>query len=119
VDIFEEIVRFHLLSEHELCEEEASSKPTASGIRCSALLGVHAVHLNHAAYCAVTEMEGFNSHLNMEQMNKVTSTGISQRGSSTAHGLLHHNLAMNCAGTDIVERHVRQACGIWQSSSLR
>ncbi|KAL4433632.1 hypothetical protein ABPG75_000073 [Micractinium tetrahymenae] len=42
VNIFEEVVRFHLLSEHELCEEEAS----------------------------ITEMEGFNSHLNMEQMNK-------------------------------------------------
>ncbi|KAI7840763.1 hypothetical protein COHA_005577 [Chlorella ohadii] len=42
VNIYEEVVRFHLLSEHELCEEEAS----------------------------ITEMEGFNSHLNMEQMNK-------------------------------------------------
>jgi hypothetical protein len=26
VNIYEEVVRFHLLSEHELCEEEASSK---------------------------------------------------------------------------------------------
>lgn len=26
VNIFEEVVRFHLLSEHELCEEEASSE---------------------------------------------------------------------------------------------
>jgi hypothetical protein len=43
VEVFEEIVRFHLLSEHDLCEEEAS----------------------------ITELEGFNSHLNMEQMNKV------------------------------------------------
>lgn len=42
VNIYEEVVRFHVLSEHELCEEEAS----------------------------ITEMEGFNSHLNMEQMNK-------------------------------------------------
>ncbi|GAB4823215.1 hypothetical protein N2152v2_010261 [Parachlorella kessleri] len=42
VRIFEEIVRFHILSEHELCAEDQS----------------------------VTDMEGFNSHLNMEQMNK-------------------------------------------------
>lgn len=26
VNVFEEIVRFHLLSEHDLCEEEASSE---------------------------------------------------------------------------------------------
>lgn len=26
VHIYEEVVRFHLLSEHELCEEEASSE---------------------------------------------------------------------------------------------
>ena len=26
VNIYEEVVRFHLLSEHELCEEEASSE---------------------------------------------------------------------------------------------
>jgi hypothetical protein len=26
VEVFEEIVRFHLLSEHDLCEEEASSE---------------------------------------------------------------------------------------------
>jgi hypothetical protein len=26
VGIFQEVVRFHLLSEHELCEEEASSE---------------------------------------------------------------------------------------------
>lgn len=28
VNIYEEVVRFHLLSEHELCEEEASSEHT-------------------------------------------------------------------------------------------
>ena len=42
INIFEEIVRFHVLCEHELCGEDQS----------------------------VTDMEGFNSHLNMEQMNK-------------------------------------------------
>ncbi len=42
VGIFEEIVRFHVMCEHELCGEDQS----------------------------VTDMEGFNSHLNMEQMNK-------------------------------------------------
>lgn len=42
IRIFEEIVRFHVLCEHELCGEDQS----------------------------VTDMEGFNSHLNMEQMNK-------------------------------------------------
>ncbi len=26
MNIYEEVVRFHLLSEHELCEEEASSE---------------------------------------------------------------------------------------------
>ena len=42
IRIFEEIVRFHVLCEHELCGEDQS----------------------------VTNMEGFNSHLNLEQMNK-------------------------------------------------
>jgi len=42
IGIFEEIVRFHVMCEHELCGEDQS----------------------------VTDMEGFNSHLNMEQMNK-------------------------------------------------
>jgi hypothetical protein len=42
IDIFEEIVRFHVLCEHELSGEDQS----------------------------VTNMEGFNSHLNLEQMNK-------------------------------------------------
>lgn len=42
IKIFEQIVRFHVLSEHELCEEDQT----------------------------VTNMEGFNSHLNLEQMNK-------------------------------------------------
>ena len=42
VGIFEEIVRFHVLCEHELAGEDQS----------------------------VTEVEGFNSHLNMEQANK-------------------------------------------------
>ena len=42
IGIFEEIVRFHVMCEHELCGEDQS----------------------------ITDMEGFNSHLNMEQMNK-------------------------------------------------
>ena len=42
VAIFEEIVRFHVLCEHELAGEDQN----------------------------VTEVEGFNSHLNMEQANK-------------------------------------------------
>ncbi|KDD73956.1 SAC3/GANP/Nin1/mts3/eIF-3 p25 family protein, partial [Helicosporidium sp. ATCC 50920] len=42
VTVYEEIVRFHIMCEHELAGEDQS----------------------------VTEMEGFNSHLNIEQMNK-------------------------------------------------
>uniref|UniRef100_A0A1D2AG69 PCI domain-containing protein n=1 Tax=Auxenochlorella protothecoides TaxID=3075 RepID=A0A1D2AG69_AUXPR len=42
IAVYEEVVRFHVMCEHELCGEDQS----------------------------VTEMEGFNSHLNIEQMNK-------------------------------------------------
>ena len=76
--VYEEVVRFHILSEHELCGEEASSacvvppagaaqrqcKPLMCLMRCSLALPPHPA-------CAVTDMEGFDSHLNMEQMNKV------------------------------------------------
>lgn len=41
-EIFEEIIRYHILCEHELCESEAT----------------------------VSDHEGFSSHLNVEQMNK-------------------------------------------------
>ena len=44
-DIFEEVIRYHILCEHELCESEAT----------------------------VSDPEGFSSHLNVEQMNKVRS----------------------------------------------
>ncbi|EFN51760.1 hypothetical protein CHLNCDRAFT_54836 [Chlorella variabilis] len=36
VNIFEEVVRFHLLSEHELCEEEASSSLCRPSAPCPA-----------------------------------------------------------------------------------
>jgi hypothetical protein len=41
--MFEEIIRYHILCEHELCGSEAT----------------------------VSNHEGFSSHLNVEQMNKV------------------------------------------------
>lgn len=37
--LFEEVVRFHLLSEHELCEEEASSERRARASCCDLLSG--------------------------------------------------------------------------------
>jgi hypothetical protein len=42
-EMFEEIIRYHILCEHELCGSEAT----------------------------VSNHEGFSSHLNVEQMNKV------------------------------------------------
>jgi SAC3/GANP family len=42
--MFEEIIRYHILCEHELCGAEAT----------------------------VSNHEGFSSHLNVEQMNKVS-----------------------------------------------
>ncbi|KAK2080479.1 hypothetical protein QBZ16_000332 [Prototheca wickerhamii] len=42
ISVYEEIVRFHIMCEHELCDQDQS----------------------------VVDMEGFNSHLNIEQMNK-------------------------------------------------
>lgn len=44
-EMFEEIIRYHILCEHELCGSEAT----------------------------VSDHEGFSSHLNVEQMNKVIS----------------------------------------------
>ena len=43
VECYEEMIRFHIMAEHELCEETAT----------------------------VTNPHGFNSHLNVEQMYKV------------------------------------------------
>lgn len=44
-EIYEEIIRYHIMCEHELCEREAT----------------------------VRDPEGFSSHLNVEQLNKVVS----------------------------------------------
>lgn len=45
-EIYEEIIRYHIMCEHELCESEAS----------------------------VLDPEGFSSHLSVEQLNKVASS---------------------------------------------
>jgi hypothetical protein len=58
IGIFEEIVRFHIMCEHELCGEDQS----------------------------VTDMEGFNSHLNLEQMNKALISLNDMYDKATASG---------------------------------
>lgn len=67
-EIYEEIIRYHILCEHELCENEAT----------------------------VRDPEGFSSHLNVEQLNKVASSflyGQSCRLASSAKWKHKHSTA--------------------------
>ena len=84
--IYEEVVRFHILSEHELCGEEASSE-RAQRRSSDAAVGPLPAHTlpPPPRTLAVTDMEGFDSHLNMEQMNKVRLVSVVRFAAASSH----------------------------------
>lgn len=69
---------------------------------------------------AVTEMEGFNSHLNMEQMNKVIQQigrAVSRTHASACTIYPQAGLLTPLSGADFAERHVQQVGGGRQASA--
>ena len=79
-EMFEEIIRYHILCEHELCGSEAT----------------------------VSNHEGFSSHLNVEQMNKVNLLYWMKLYSPClllVHALLHHPILSASLSREMTQAH--------------